>query len=140
MVRRIEKAAVIGSGIMGGGIAALFAAAGIPTLLLDIVPFDLKDEEKNDPAARNRIVKQGLENNPDQKIEIDLPYVTNLMDMTNRFVHALESARAIIDKYKHMDPTNNAAEVYERTMKMMEAKYGGPEVAVSSHSVSNSPW
>ena len=46
MVRRIEKVAVIGSGIMGGGIAALCASAGIKTLLLDIVPFDLKDEEK----------------------------------------------------------------------------------------------
>ncbi|MGM0418036.1 MAG: 3-hydroxyacyl-CoA dehydrogenase/enoyl-CoA hydratase family protein [Thermodesulfobacteriota bacterium] len=61
MTRKIRKAAVIGSGIMGGGIAALLASAGVPTLLLDIVPFDLKDEEKNDPAARNRIVNQGLD-------------------------------------------------------------------------------
>jgi 3-hydroxyacyl-CoA dehydrogenase len=60
-MRRIEKAAVIGSGIMGGGIAALLASAGIPTLLLDIVPFDLKEEEKNDPKARNRIVQAGLD-------------------------------------------------------------------------------
>jgi 3-hydroxyacyl-CoA dehydrogenase len=61
MVRRIQKVAVIGSGIMGGGIAALCASAGIPTLLLDIVPFDLKDEEKKDPKARNRIVNAGYE-------------------------------------------------------------------------------
>ena len=61
MKRRIKKAAVIGSGIMGGGIAALLAGVGVETLLLDIVPFDLKDEEKKDPAARNRIVKAGLE-------------------------------------------------------------------------------
>jgi len=61
MGRRIEKAAVIGSGIMGGGIAALLAGAGVPTLLLDIVPFDLKDDEKKNPAARNKIVKAGLE-------------------------------------------------------------------------------
>ncbi|MCD4677417.1 MAG: 3-hydroxyacyl-CoA dehydrogenase/enoyl-CoA hydratase family protein, partial [Desulfobacula sp.] len=61
MVRKIRKAAVIGSGIMGGGIAALFAGAGVNVLLLDIVPFDLKDEEKNDPAARNRIVKAGMD-------------------------------------------------------------------------------
>ncbi len=61
MVRKIKKAAVIGSGVMGGGIAALLASAGINTLLLDIVPFDLKDEEKNDPAQRNRIVKAGLD-------------------------------------------------------------------------------
>ncbi|MFO8048532.1 MAG: 3-hydroxyacyl-CoA dehydrogenase NAD-binding domain-containing protein [Desulfosudaceae bacterium] len=61
MNRRIKKPAVIGSGVMGGGIAALLASAGVETLLLDIVPFDLKDEEKNDPAARNRIAKQGFD-------------------------------------------------------------------------------
>ncbi|MDZ7598226.1 MAG: 3-hydroxyacyl-CoA dehydrogenase family protein [Desulfobacterales bacterium] len=61
MIRKIKKAAVIGSGVMGGGIAALLASAGVKTLLLDIVPFDLKDGEKSDPAARNRIVKAGLE-------------------------------------------------------------------------------
>ena len=48
MVRKISKAAVIGSGIMGGGIAALLAGAGVKVLLLDIVPFNLTDEEKKD--------------------------------------------------------------------------------------------
>src|SRR4030042_5075361 len=62
MVRRIQKVGVIGSGVMGGGIAALCASAGIPTLLLDIVPFDLKDDEKKDRKARNRIVSAGFEN------------------------------------------------------------------------------
>jgi 3-hydroxyacyl-CoA dehydrogenase len=62
MVRKIKKAAVIGSGIMGGGIAALLAAAGVDVHLLDIVPFDLKEEEKKDKKARNRIVTAGLEN------------------------------------------------------------------------------
>ena len=61
MLRKIRKAAVIGSGIMGGGIAALLAGAGVDVLLLDIVPFDLTDEEKKDPAARNRIVQAGME-------------------------------------------------------------------------------
>jgi len=61
MTRRIKQAAVIGSGIMGGGIAALLASAGIKTLLLDIVPFDLTDEEKNDPNAKNKIVKSGFD-------------------------------------------------------------------------------
>ena len=62
MSRKIRKAAVIGSGIMGGGIAALLAGAGVKVLLLDIVPFDLTDEEKKDPAARNRMVDNGLKN------------------------------------------------------------------------------
>jgi 3-hydroxyacyl-CoA dehydrogenase len=61
MPRKIKSAAVIGSGVMGGGIAALLAGTGIKTLLLDIVPLDLKEAEENDPLARNRIVKAGLD-------------------------------------------------------------------------------
>lgn len=61
MQRRIRKVAVIGSGIMGGGIAALLAGAGVEVLLLDIVPFNLTDEEKKDPKARNRIVQAGYD-------------------------------------------------------------------------------
>ena len=61
MPRKIRFAAVIGSGIMGGGIAALLAGVGIKTRLLDIVPPNLKAEEKKDPLARNRIVKAGLD-------------------------------------------------------------------------------
>ncbi len=61
MTRKIRQAAVIGSGVMGGGIAALMASAGIKTLLMDIVPMDLEGEDKTDPKARNRIVANGLE-------------------------------------------------------------------------------
>ena len=61
MTRKIRKAAVIGSGVMGGGIAALLASAGVKTLLLDIVPFDLKEEEKTNPVARNKIAKAGFD-------------------------------------------------------------------------------
>lgn len=62
MIRRIDKAAVIGSGIMGGGIAALLADSGVDTLLLDIVPPNLTDAEKKDPKARNKIVQTGFDN------------------------------------------------------------------------------
>jgi 3-hydroxyacyl-CoA dehydrogenase len=61
MKKNIRQAAVIGAGVMGGGIAALLAGAGVKTLLLDIVPFDLKDDEKDNPDARNRIAKAGLD-------------------------------------------------------------------------------
>jgi 3-hydroxyacyl-CoA dehydrogenase len=61
MIRKIRQVAVIGSGIMGGGIAALMASAGIKTLLMDIVPFDLKDDEKDDLQQRNRLVQAGLD-------------------------------------------------------------------------------
>jgi 3-hydroxyacyl-CoA dehydrogenase len=87
MIRKIKQVAVIGSGIMGGGIAALMAGAGIKTLLLDIVPFDLKDKEKDDPATRNRIVKAGLDtvlmSSPSllmQKKDVDRITIGNLED------------------------------------------------------------
>jgi 3-hydroxyacyl-CoA dehydrogenase len=61
IMRKLNQAAVIGSGVMGGGIAALLASAGIKTLLLDILPLDLKEEEKSDPRARNKIVKASMD-------------------------------------------------------------------------------
>ena len=67
MRRPIEKAAVLGAGTMGARIAAHLANAGIPCYLLDIVPPELKPEEKRkgltleSPAVRNRIVLAGLE-------------------------------------------------------------------------------
>jgi len=61
MKRIIKTAGVIGSGIMGGGIAALLASAGIKTLLLDIVPSDIPNDKENDPKSRNRIVQAGLD-------------------------------------------------------------------------------
>lgn len=56
MTYRIDKVAIIGAGTMGGGIAAHLANIGIQVVLLDIVPPDLSEAEKDDPAARNRIV------------------------------------------------------------------------------------
>ena len=64
---RIEKAAVLGAGTMGAQIAAHLANAHIPTLLLDIVPHELNEEEKSrgltldSKQARNRIARAGLE-------------------------------------------------------------------------------
>lgn len=64
--RRINKIAIIGSGIMGSGIACHFANIGVEVLLLDIVPRDLNDKEKaqglslEDKVVRNRLVNDAL--------------------------------------------------------------------------------
>ncbi|MGV6845084.1 MAG: 3-hydroxyacyl-CoA dehydrogenase/enoyl-CoA hydratase family protein [Lutibacter sp.] len=66
MKRPIKKVAVIGSGIMGAGIACHFANIGVQVLLLDIVPRELTEQEKskgltlNEPVVRNRIVNNNL--------------------------------------------------------------------------------
>ena len=68
MKRIIKKVAVVGSGIMGSGIACHFANIGLEVLLLDIVPNALTEiEEKKgvtleSKIVRNRIVNEHLAN------------------------------------------------------------------------------
>jgi 3-hydroxyacyl-CoA dehydrogenase len=56
-MKRIHKVAVLGAGTMGARIAAHFANAGVPSLLLDIVP----PNAPPDAAARNQIAAAGLD-------------------------------------------------------------------------------
>jgi len=66
MKRLIKKVAVIGSGIMGSGIACHFANIGVEVLLLDIVPNQLTEAEEKkgltleNKAVRNRLVNENL--------------------------------------------------------------------------------
>lgn len=68
MKRTIKKVAVVGSGIMGSGIACHFANIGLEVLLLDIVPNALTEiEEKKgltleSKVVRNRVVNDHLAN------------------------------------------------------------------------------
>ncbi|MFC4558688.1 3-hydroxyacyl-CoA dehydrogenase/enoyl-CoA hydratase family protein [Virgibacillus kekensis] len=93
MKQSIKRAAVLGSGVMGSGIAAHLANVGIPTIMLDIVPRELtKDEEKKgltmeDRAVRNRIAEQSkkalLKQKPSPittKKSLDLIEVGNMDD------------------------------------------------------------
>jgi 3-hydroxyacyl-CoA dehydrogenase len=60
MKYRLQKAAVLGSGVMGTGIACHLANIGMDVLLLDIVPFDLSEKEKSNPVVRNSIAAGAL--------------------------------------------------------------------------------
>ncbi|MBD3581396.1 3-hydroxyacyl-CoA dehydrogenase/enoyl-CoA hydratase family protein [Flavobacterium selenitireducens] len=68
MKRTIKKVAVVGSGIMGSGIACHFANIGVEVLLLDIAPKDLTESETKkgltleSKSVRNRIVNEHLQN------------------------------------------------------------------------------
>lgn len=59
---RINKVAVLGSGVMGSGIACHLANVGLEVLLLDIVPFDLSDEQRLQRSMRNKLVDTALQN------------------------------------------------------------------------------
>ncbi|NLN38707.1 MAG: 3-hydroxyacyl-CoA dehydrogenase/enoyl-CoA hydratase family protein [Smithella sp.] len=66
MSLEIKKAAVLGAGVMGATIAAHLTNAGIECYLLDIIPFELTDDDKKkgltekSPAWRNRFAANGL--------------------------------------------------------------------------------
>ena len=66
MNRKINKVAVLGSGVMGSRIACHFANIGCEVLLLDIVPKELNEKEAKSgltlesKAVRNRIVNDSL--------------------------------------------------------------------------------
>jgi 3-hydroxyacyl-CoA dehydrogenase len=67
MVRAINKAAVLGAGVMGSGIAALLAGVGVEVKLLDVVPKELDEKEikkgltTESTEFRNRIAQAALD-------------------------------------------------------------------------------
>ncbi len=67
LTKHIQFAVIIGSGVMGAGIAAHLANAGIRTLMLDIVPKELTAQEEkqgltlSDPRVRSRIARDNRE-------------------------------------------------------------------------------
>ncbi len=67
-MRRIRKVAVLGSGVMGTGIACHLANVGLEVVMLDILPFDLQESEKDNKKARNRMadlsLKKALKSKP----------------------------------------------------------------------------
>jgi len=62
----IKKAAVLGAGVMGANIAGPFNQCRHECYLLDIIPFELTEDDKKkgltekSPAWRNRFAANGL--------------------------------------------------------------------------------
>lgn len=63
----INRVAVLGSGVMGGGIAAHLANCGIPSLMLDIVPPDISDADRKNKAKRDAFAAKSKQNLLKQK-------------------------------------------------------------------------
>ncbi len=121
MRERIERVAVLGSGVMGAGIAAHLANAGVPCLLLDMVPKELSEEEKKaglatrDPRFRNRLANRALEGLARAKppllyhpkflplatpgnFEDDLPKLAECDWVIEAVVERLDAKRALFEK------------------------------------------
>ncbi|MYA92909.1 MAG: 3-hydroxyacyl-CoA dehydrogenase/enoyl-CoA hydratase family protein [Chloroflexi bacterium] len=103
MAHTIKSAAVIGSGTMGGGIAALLAGCGIETLLLDIPP---RDSSPGDGAStRNAIVAANLKAlgraRPPQlysPADLDNIRIGNTEDDFEKVAHADWVIEAVVEK------------------------------------------
>ena len=68
MNKNISKVAVLGSGIMGSGIACHFANIGVEVLLLDICPKELNENEvKQNLSLDSKKVKNRIVNDMFQK-------------------------------------------------------------------------
>lgn len=121
MKRRIKHVTVIGSGIMGSGIAAQFANIGVEVLLLDIVPNQLTEAEEAkgltlaDKAVRNRIAADNLKKLPKASpallysktfasritagnLEDDLPKIKNTDWIIEVVVERLDIKKSVYEK------------------------------------------
>ncbi|PQD95227.1 3-hydroxyacyl-CoA dehydrogenase [Pradoshia eiseniae] len=123
---QIKKVAVLGSGVMGSGIAAHLANIGIPVKLLDIVPRELTgDEQKKgltieDKQVRNRLAQTAIQKLLKQKpapltskknlslieagnFEDDLPKIGDcdwIIEVVVERLDIKQSVFAQIDKYR----------------------------------------
>jgi 3-hydroxyacyl-CoA dehydrogenase len=86
-MREIKRVAVLGSGVMGGAIAAHLANCGVPTLMLDIVPPNLSEKDKQNRDKRNSFAANSkaalLKTKPSpvyRKSNIDLIEIGNFED------------------------------------------------------------
>ena len=127
MTYRINRAVVIGSGTMGGGIAAHLANAGIRAVLLDIVPNSLSpDEEKKglqleSRAVRNRIVQTGwdrvVKSSPPALMSKNAANLVTLGNLEDDFAAISEADWIIEVIIEKLEPKQQLMERIEATRK-----------------------
>src|SRR5512132_1445470 len=110
MTKPIRRVGVIGAGVMGSGIAAHLANAGVHAILLDIVPPNLTDAEKGDRAARNRFAAGGLEKALKARLaelgntEDDLGKLASCDLIIEALIEKIEPKRALFEKLEAAAP------------------------------------
>lgn len=133
---RISQAAVIGAGVMGSGIAAHLANAGVPVLLLDIVPPDadnrnilaetaLKKLNKADPAAfmhkkNARLVTPG-------NLEDDLEKVADADWIVEAVIERLDIKQDVYAKLEGVRKSGSIVSSNTSTIPLHDLVEGLPE-------------
>lgn len=132
----IERAAVIGAGVMGSGIAAHLANARVPVLLVDIVPAGAKDRSvlaktalerlaKADPApfmsrAAMRLVEPG-------NLEDDLERLAGADWIVEAVVENLEIKHALYEKLETVRRPGSIVSSNTSTLQLAHLTEGLPE-------------
>ena len=111
----ISRAAVIGAGSMGSGIAAHLANAGVPVLLLDIVPDGATDRDTLARAAVERQLKAGGFMHPERaalieigNVEDDLGRIADADWIVEAVFEDLEIKKAL---YRRIDEARRAGSI-----------------------------
>ncbi len=134
-MKEIKKVAVLGAGVMGQGIAAHLAGAGVPVLLLDIVPPQFTEEDKklglseSSPQFRNKFALKGLEAIKNSKPSViyskrDLKLISpgNFEDHWNQLADCDWIVEVVVEKLAIKQA------LFERIEKVMK-----PDTVVSSN-------
>ncbi|HEY4242817.1 MAG TPA: 3-hydroxyacyl-CoA dehydrogenase/enoyl-CoA hydratase family protein [Kofleriaceae bacterium] len=95
MTLPIRRVAVLGAGVMGSGIAAHCANAGIPVILLDIVPPKLTDEQRKSKAARDSFATGALDKLKKAKPAAFMAQRNALLIQTGNFDDDLEKIKDV---------------------------------------------
>ncbi|KGP72544.1 3-hydroxyacyl-CoA dehydrogenase/enoyl-CoA hydratase family protein [Pontibacillus yanchengensis] len=141
MKRTIKRAAVLGSGVMGAGIAAHLANVGIPTLMLDIVPRELSDKEAKQgltlehPKVRNRISEtskqQLLKQKPSpltSKKNLDLIETGNMEDDMERLQEADWIIEVVVENLEIKQKVFTSVDQYRKEGAIVSSNTSGISV------------
>lgn len=135
-MQEVRKVAVIGAGVMGAAIAAHVANAGIPVVLLDIVPKDATDRSivaktaiekllKTDPApfmrkANAKLVTPG-------NIEDDLTLLADADLIIEAIIERLDLKQALYDKIEAVRKDGSIVSSNTSTIPLAKLVEGRPE-------------
>ncbi len=141
MSRVIKRAAVLGSGVMGSGIAAHLANIGIPTLMLDVVPKETTENENKqdltleDKAVRNRIAsaskKALLKQNPSpitSKKSLDLIEVGNMEDDMEKLANVDWIVEVVVENLEIKKQVFSRVDTYRKEGTIVSSNTSGISV------------
>lgn len=147
---RIRKAVVIGSGVMGSGIAAHLANVGISTLLLDIVPTGITEEDRkkgwteDHPAFRNKLAagakEKMLQIKPSplySKEDIDFITVGNIEDHLHQAAEADWIIEVIVENLEAKQKLLQNLERFWKPGTIVSSNTSGVSIQAMVHACSH---